>query len=72
VPCRSVRGDTNGLTEVVFITGLTGLGVISLGAGFISSKIPMIICRALIGIGEYLHLCLDSGLWLMVAFQLLR
>jgi hypothetical protein len=41
----------------VFIGGLSGIGVISLGAGFVNSEIPMIICRALTGIGEHSHLC---------------
>ncbi|KAJ8592754.1 MFS general substrate transporter [Rhizopogon salebrosus TDB-379] len=36
--------------KVVFIGGLSGIGVISLGAGFVNSEIPMIICRALTGI----------------------
>jgi hypothetical protein len=42
---------------VVFIAGLSGLGVISLCVGFVDSEIPTIICRALAGIGEHSHLC---------------
>jgi hypothetical protein len=41
----------------VFIGGVSGLGVISLGAGFVDGEIPMIICRALTGIGEHCYLC---------------
>jgi MFS family permease len=53
----SVRGDTDGPTEAVFIGGIFGLGIISLGVGFVDGEIPMIICRALTGIGEHRCLC---------------
>jgi len=36
----------------VFTGGVAALGVLSLGTGFINSKIPLIICRALIGISK--------------------
>ncbi|OJA15219.1 hypothetical protein AZE42_10238 [Rhizopogon vesiculosus] len=36
----------------VLIGGVASLGVISLCAGFVDNKVPMIICRALMGIGE--------------------
>lgn len=54
-------GNADGLTENVFIGGAAGLGVISLSAGFIDNKIPMIICRALMGIGELFYLCIGSS-----------
>jgi MFS family permease len=38
------------IAEIVFITGLTALGIISLGAGFVNDKIALIILRALGGI----------------------
>jgi len=44
----------------VFIVGVAGLGVISLISGFVDTKIPLIICRALMGICEYFRLCVDS------------
>ncbi|OJA11344.1 hypothetical protein AZE42_04924 [Rhizopogon vesiculosus] len=43
----------------VFIGGVAVLGVISLCAGFVDNKVPMIICRALIGIGEHSRLSLS-------------
>ncbi|OJA20772.1 hypothetical protein AZE42_12811 [Rhizopogon vesiculosus] len=45
----------------VFIGGIGGLGVISLCTGFVDNKVLMIICRAIIGIGEHSRLCVDSG-----------
>ncbi|KAJ8579844.1 MFS general substrate transporter, partial [Rhizopogon salebrosus TDB-379] len=50
--------------KVVFIGGLSGIGVISLGAGFVNSKIPMIICRALTGIAS--SMTIPSALALIV------
>ncbi|OAX31593.1 MFS general substrate transporter, partial [Rhizopogon vinicolor AM-OR11-026] len=48
----------------VFIGGVGGLGVISLCAGFVDNKVPMIICRALIGIA--CSMTIPSALSLLV------
>lgn len=37
--------------EAAFITGVTLLGIVSLGAGFSSDKVVLIVLRALTGIG---------------------
>jgi MFS family permease len=60
------HGDADGLIEHIFTGGVAGVGVISLCAGFIHNKVPMIICRALLGIGAHSLLCLDPA-YLMVA-----
>jgi hypothetical protein len=49
--------DINGLKEIAFIGGVSGLGVISLCAGFVNDTIPIIILRALSGIGKHSRLC---------------
>jgi MFS family permease len=51
--------------EKAFVGGLAVLGVISLGAGFINSKIPLIILRALGGI--FAAQTIPSALSLLVA-----
>jgi hypothetical protein len=38
--------------EKVFIGGISALGLLSVAAGFVNDKIPIIILRALIGIGK--------------------
>lgn len=38
--------------EIFFIGGIATLGILSIGAGFVKSKIPLIVIRALSGIGE--------------------
>ncbi len=38
--------------EHIFIGGVFALGFISLGAGFAASKIPLIVLRALSGVGK--------------------
>lgn len=40
------------VAEIAFIAGIGSLGVISIAAGFMTSKIPLIILRALSGIGK--------------------
>lgn len=37
--------------EYAFISGVTALGIISIGAGFVPDKITLIVLRALCGIG---------------------
>jgi MFS family permease len=37
-------------TERAFVIGLTALGLLSLGAGFLNAQIPLIVLRALAGI----------------------
>ncbi|OJA09891.1 hypothetical protein AZE42_06756 [Rhizopogon vesiculosus] len=48
----------------VFIGGVAGLGIISLCVGFVNTKIPIIICRALIGIAS--SMTIPSALTLLV------
>ncbi|KAG2065910.1 MFS general substrate transporter [Suillus decipiens] len=45
--------------KTVFISGLSSFGIISLCAGFVNETIPMVVLRALIGIGKYS--CLSGG-----------
>ena len=45
-------GNADRLAETAFIGGVSAIGVLSLCAGFVSDKIPLIILRALSGIGE--------------------
>ena len=39
------------MPEFAFIGGVSVLGILSVGAGFVTSKIPLIVLRALSGIG---------------------
>ena len=49
--CASCGFDSKGVrTEFVFIGGVSVLGLFSLGAGFVSSKIPLFVLRALCGV----------------------
>ncbi|KAJ8592752.1 MFS general substrate transporter [Rhizopogon salebrosus TDB-379] len=50
--------------KAVFIGGIFGLGIISLGVGFVDGEIPMIICRALTGIAS--SMTIPSALTLLV------
>lgn len=51
---RTLTGTEEHIAEFAFIAGVEGLGVLSIAAGFMTSKIPLIVFRALSGIGEYL------------------
>ncbi|TFY61732.1 hypothetical protein EVG20_g6946 [Dentipellis fragilis] len=53
------------IAEYAFIIGTASLGIISLGAGFLNSKIPLIVLRALYGIAG--SLTIPSALALIVA-----
>jgi MFS family permease len=53
--------DADSSTETAFIGGVFGLGITSLCAGFVDDKIPIIILRALSGIGECSRLYAGSG-----------
>ncbi|KAI0704163.1 major facilitator superfamily domain-containing protein, partial [Earliella scabrosa] len=50
--------------KVAFISGVAGLGVLSIGAGFVRSKIPLIVLRALSGITA--AMTIPSALTLLV------
>ncbi|TBU44577.1 MFS general substrate transporter [Dichomitus squalens] len=50
--------------KFAFIGGVSGLGIISIGAGFVSSKIPLIVLRALSGIAA--SMTIPSALTLLV------
>lgn len=50
--------------EFAFIGGVAGLGVLSVGAGFVTSKIPLIVLRALCGIAA--SMTIPSALTLLV------
>ncbi|KAH9939655.1 MFS general substrate transporter [Epithele typhae] len=50
--------------KLAFIGGVAGLGVLSIGAGFVTSKIPLIVIRALSGISA--SLTIPSALTLLV------
>ncbi|KAA1467133.1 MFS general substrate transporter [Dentipellis sp. KUC8613] len=52
-------------SKYAFIIGTASLGIISLGAGFLNSKIPLIVLRALYGIAG--SLTIPSALALIVA-----
>ena len=50
IPGRAVKANST-FAEFAFIGGVAALGVLSIGAGFVTSKIPLIVLRALSGIG---------------------
>ncbi|PIL32540.1 MFS general substrate transporter [Ganoderma sinense ZZ0214-1] len=50
--------------KFAFIGGVSGLGVLSIGAGFVTSKIPLIVLRALCGIAA--SMTIPSALTLLV------
>jgi len=50
--------------KVAFIAGITGLGVISIGAGFVQNKVVLIILRAVCGI--FAAMTIPSALSLLV------
>ncbi|RPD56812.1 MFS general substrate transporter [Lentinus tigrinus ALCF2SS1-7] len=50
--------------KFAFIGGVAGLGVLSIGAGFVTSKIPLIVLRALCGIAA--SMTIPSALTLLV------
>jgi MFS family permease len=52
-----LNSDINEFTESAFIGGVSGLGVISLCAGFVNDTIPVIVLRALCGIGKLSRRC---------------
>lgn len=56
--------DIHLFSEFAFIGGVSGLGVLSIGAGFVTSKIPLIILRALCGIAA--SMTIPSALTLLV------
>lgn len=43
--------------EYAFISGAAILGILSIGAGFVTDKISLIVIRALSGIGTYFVPC---------------
>ena len=51
MPGRTTKANS-AFPEFAFIGGVAGLGVLSIGAGFVTSKIPLIVLRALCGIGK--------------------
>ncbi|KAI0631657.1 MFS general substrate transporter [Trametes polyzona] len=51
--------------KIAFIGGITVLGLLSLGAGFVTSKIPLIVLRALAGIAA--SMTIPSALTLLVS-----
>ena len=57
-------GPLTRLTEFAFIGGVSGLGVLSIGAGFVTSKIPLIVLRALCGIAA--SMTIPSALTLLM------
>lgn len=46
------KGSAQYALEKAFVTGLSFLGFLSVGAGFVNNKIAIIILRALMGIGK--------------------
>ncbi len=58
----------NGFTEYTFVIATLGIGVLSVITGFLQSKIPFIICRALAGISE--HLCINLLSKALITFVL--
>ena len=61
---HSLIGICIPLPEFTFIGGVSDLGMLSIGAGFVSSKIPLIILHALSGIAA--RMTIPSALTLLV------
>ncbi|PSR75588.1 hypothetical protein PHLCEN_2v9068 [Hermanssonia centrifuga] len=57
--------------KYTFVIATLGIGVLSVITGFLQSKIPFIICRALAGISEHLYLCINLLSKALITFVLI-